>query len=210
MKCMAPFRKSSLLLGVSLLACSFCDSAWAISRTVYFVTSGINRTQVGMSSSAQSYCRLTINNPSSVTETVAITSSVQSIDAWTGSTGSYVTGVLDTTAPTGGASVGACTVSSCSATLPRNSTVTINYKFTAYPDHTQATASSQSLRCSGSIQASDSTGTPGFLIASGVLMTFTESSQMHTDASTAGTGPTFGGIPIYSQVPLVVNRGKPF
>ena len=59
--------------------------------------------------------------------------------------------------------------------------------------------------------ASDVT-TPGFIIANGVLVTFVESAKMTTDGVTAGTTASvaFGGLAVYTQVPISINRAKPF
>jgi hypothetical protein len=208
MKNMASFR-NFLQLGI-LLSLFQSDWAAATDRTIYFVSTGQNRTVTGLTAAAQSFCRVTITNPSSVQETVTVKATVQSVDGWTGSS-SYVSGNLGTTPITGSGSISSCAgPASCAVVLNGNASVTINYSFTAYPPKPTATQTNQFLRCSGSIVAQDTGGSPGFVIASGVLVTFTESSQMHTDSTTGQTSATFGGIAVYSQIPITINRGKPF
>lgn len=194
---------SATLLALGLLA---SISAQATDRTVYFVATGTNRTSQGLGAAATSTCRIIISNPSSYDETFKMTNTVQSLDP---GSSSYTT--VGTPSVTAG---GSCpNSSSCSGTVTAGSSVTITFSFTPFLPRSTAGgawvgALSQTLRCSGSILVHDTTQ-PGFLIASGQLVTFVESSAMHTDASTGGS-KTFGGIAVYSQVPIVVNRGKPF
>lgn len=205
MKNMARFKNSPLLLWALPLTLFLSGEAFATNRTVYFVATGVNRTQTGLSSTAQSYCRITVSNPSTVQESVTLSTSAGSIDGWTGSAAFNPA----TVSSTAGSGVGTCTVSSCAITLSAGSSATINYAFTVFPAKPTGSNQVQALRCSGSVLVSDTGGSPGFVIANGILVTFTESSQMHTDSTTGGTA-TFGGTAVYSQIPIVINRAKPF
>lgn len=192
--------------------------ARAVDRTVFFVATGTNRTTYGLSTTAGSTCRIILSNPSGQTQTFTIKPNVQSLDPTSASwqaipaTNPLTAGVNPNCSGTsGGATVSSCTSSSIVGSIPASGSVTIIFAFNGYqPRSAGATwqTASQTLRCSGSILAQDSSQ-PGYLLASGVLVTFTESAAMHTDATTGGT-KTFGGMAVYSQVPIVINRSKPF
>jgi hypothetical protein len=179
-------------------------SADAASRTVYFNAVGTNRTQDGLADDVNSTCKITISNPSSQTETWSIETTATSIDPWTSATPQGV----KSSASSSGCFTG------CS--LAANGSVTLTYTYKNFPKrdtvHTAAGAPwayAQQLRCSGKITVSDAGTQPGFLIANGVLVTFVESSRMHTDAATGGTA-TFAGIAVWTQIPIAINRSKPF
>lgn len=189
--------------------------AEAATRTAYFNQSGQNKTVNGLADpGAQSTCRVTINNPSNVPQDYKLAMNVSSLDSWAGGdsgtpvTGSYRETNADGTPPT--LSSGKWTGS-----LAAGETVTVVYQFSAYPSRRNATYPTttgyQKLRCSGSIEASDS-AQPGFLVATGILVTFVESTKMSTDGVTGGSTQNveFGGMAVYTQVPIAINRGKPF
>lgn len=143
---------------------------------------------------------------------------VSSLDSWAGggagtsNPGSY--GGAGTDVKTSTATITCSTATSCNGRLNANDSVQITFNFTAYParniaDLANTTNAYQKLRCSGSIIATD-VAQPGFLIASGILVTFVESARMSTDGATSGAEGTFGGIAVYTQVPISINRAKPF
>lgn len=210
------FRLAGFLGAVSALG-FLIPCAEAATRTAYFNQSGQNKTVNGLADpGAQSTCRITINNPSSVPQDYRLAINVSSLDSWAGGdagtpvTGSYRETNVD-------ASVTAPTLSSgkWAGSLPAGGTVTVVYQFSAYPSRKNATYPTttgyQKLRCSGSIEATDS-AQPGFLVATGILVTFVESTKMSTDGVTGGSTQNveFGGMAVYTQVPIAINRGKPF
>jgi len=204
-------REALLSLGLLFV---FSPQARAINRTVYFTTTGVNRTAAGgVASSQPSTCQINVSNPSAVTQSIVVKPVIQNIDVGSNSLSTVTAPVPLYKIAINASSSGTPTTnncgggnSNCTATLPGGgSSVTFIFPYDPFPADTQG---SQTLRCSGSIQASDVT-TPGFVTASGTLVTFVESSEMHTDSSTA-TSVVFGGTAIYSAIPIVINRAKPF
>ncbi|MGZ3700300.1 MAG: hypothetical protein ACXWSD_00875 [Bdellovibrionota bacterium] len=204
------------LLGMILTAFLFALPAHAATRIIYFNATGTNRTTVGLSVDANSTCAITISNPSGYAEVIAVTAKVDSLDGWVDSNYSTPSADLSgTNTPT----ITAATTGSCAAASSCNlnsggGSATFTWKFSTFPHKptTSTTAAyKQMLRCSGSIKVQDVT-TPGFLVGTGVLTTFVESAIMKTEGATGGSGPiaTFGGIPVYTQVPIAINRSKPF
>jgi len=190
--------KSYLTLVALLLASA---PAMAAQRTVYFNATGTNRTSDGLSARATSTCKITISNPSNQTEVYTIDATPTSIDEWNGA------GAV----AAAGTGTGGC-LSGCA--LAPGGSVTITYSYNFFPtrsDTPNGISKRQELRCSGKITVTDQSQ-PGFLLASGVLVTFVESARMHTDATTTGTLSTniFGGIAVYTQIPIPINRSKPF
>lgn len=185
--------------------------AQAASRTAYFNQTGQNKTVNGLASpGGQSSCRITVSNPSGQDQRFTLTVSVNSIDSW----GSGTSACASATAQTSGTVTGgtASCAGGSSTTLATNASITFTFNYSAYPHRSTLTAGTQKLRCSGSI-AADDVSQPGFLVASGVLVTFVESTKMSTDGVTSGGSPTateFGGMAVYTQVPITINRGKPF
>lgn len=206
-------KPAKFFLSGLLLVALAPREAGAASRTVYFNASGVNRTTKGLAttSTVNSTCRLVISNPSGKAQSFAITSNVSSIDPPSASTTNA--SLASSPSTSGAATVSACTVSACSGSLPGTaggSSVSITYTYTAYPSITSVTAGKQVLRCSGSIKITDTApASPGYVLASGTLVTFSESSQMHT-ANTTSSSSAFGGMPVYSQIPIAINRSKPF
>jgi len=200
--------------------CFFSAPANAATRTVYFNQSGMNKTVNGLAApGADSTCKITISNPSTVSQTFTLNANVSSLDKWAGGeSGTSTTGFLCSpggcTSATSGGSI-SCTGLSCTGSLAAGANVQATFQFSHYPARTNNVAGTQNiyqkLRCSGSIVATD-VSSPGFLIASGVLVTFVESAKMSTDGVTSGskTPATFGGIAVYTQVPISINRSKPF
>ena len=177
-------------------------NAEATTRKVYFNQSGRNVSDKGMGSSAQSSCRITLSNPSSQSQdyVLNITASISGTAA-AAPTATTTTSEICASASSSGSS----TNFSCSGTLAAAGTVTKTIMYPAFPANT---AGVQTLICAGYVQATDSGSTPGFLAASGNLITFTESGSVDTTASTGST--TFNGYAIYTQLPIQINRGKPF
>jgi hypothetical protein len=142
-------------------------------------------------------------------QTFTVNANPQNIDAYAPTNGTTFTTITASPAvfPTTGATCGPGTTTPilCSGTLAATKTVIITFTFDKFP---QVTVGTQSLRCAGSIVAAD-TAQPGFITASGVLTTFVESSEIKTDNTTNGAN-TLGGIAVYSQIPIVINRAKPF
>lgn len=82
----------------------------------------------------------------------------------------------------------------------------LTYTFT-YPSVPASTPNAaQEVVCSGTVVATDG-AQPGFLLASGVLITFVESGEMETEGTTTAI---YGGMAVYTQVPVAINRGQPF
>ncbi len=206
---MKAYKKNSLALSAVILCGLFSQTAKAVTRVVYFNGSGTNRTVEGLSAAATSTCKITLSNPSSVSQTYIINASPTSINNWSGGS---ATVTIAASAPTLVSGSGAC-AATCTGTLTAGQSVTVSYSYTAFPARPAgitAFSGKQQLRCTGSITASDVTPTnPGFLIASGTLITFVETARMNTDSTTGGT-TLFGGIAIYTQVPIAINRSKPF
>jgi hypothetical protein len=210
------FRGPALSMGLVINILFTPIHANAATRTAYFNQQGMNRTINGIAQpGATSTCRITISNPSQQAQTYTLRMSVSSLDSWAGGdsgtsrNGSY-------TAPatsTGSATMSnACASNACTGSLPSNSSITITYSFQRYLSRYENLLTGyQKLRCSGSIEAVDTTQ-PGFLVASGVLVTFVESTKMQTEGVTGGSTATasFGGMAVYTQVPITINKGKPF
>ena len=159
-------------------------------RTIFFSATGTNRTQDGLAKTTSSTCKITISNPSSVSQNYTLTVDASSKNIWNSTT----------TSASGSSPV--------TGTLTASNSITYTWTYTSYPTKATAANSRQELRCSGNIAVSD-VSTPGFVIASGVLATFVESARMQTDSTTGGT-MTFGGIPVFTQVPVTINGGKTF
>lgn len=203
-------------LAIAAIAFSAGLSAQAATRTAYFNQSGQNRTVNGISADATSSCRITISNPSGQDQTYILRMSASSLDSWAAAGPTTAQNATFSSAtPSGTASYTAASCPNCSGTLPAGTSITITYNFSTYPQRhhatTPVTTGTQKLRCSGSIEATDTTQ-PGFLVANGTLVTFVESTKMSTDGVTAGNTEQaqFGGMAVYTQVPISVNKGKPF
>ncbi len=202
-------RKSTwlALCGIPLL---LALPAKAATRTAYFTATGTNRTTIGLSAQATSTCKISVSNPSTQSQTVSINIAANSLDSWNGSASS----TLDANQTDYKLDGVACGSSTCTTTLAQGATTTMTVSYAAFHAKSDATSganSQQQLRCSGNISVSDaSAGQVGYIIASGVLTTFVESSIVQTDASTSGAQNTFGGVAVYTQVPITINRGKPF
>lgn len=204
--------------GLAIAAAALCSghTAEAATRTAYFNQSGQNRTVNGISADATSSCRITISNPSGQDQTYVLRMSASSLDSWSLAGPTAAQGAnFGSAVPTGSASFTGGSCPNCSGTLPAGTSVTITYNFSPYPQRhhptTPVTTGTQKLRCSGSIEATDS-NQPGFLVANGTLVTFVESTKMSTDGVTGGSTAQaqFGGMAVYTQVPISVNKGKPF
>ncbi|MGZ6468436.1 MAG: hypothetical protein ACXWQJ_14145 [Bdellovibrionota bacterium] len=189
-----------------LFLTAFSVSAQAATRTAYFDQSGVNSSITGFSQANTARCRISISNPSSADQIFTLIVYATSTNAPTAN------GSLAGTAPTGW-------VGSPSGNFANPGTLTgitvqknggmVTYDFT-YPALTTGANQTQYVFCRGSISVQDAaSGTPGFLVASGVLVTFSESSVQQTTGMTTAT-TAFGGTAIFSQIPVSINRGKPF
>lgn len=172
---------------VLLFAAGWAEAA---TRTVHFSQVGRNRTTQGLGEPARSTCRITISNPSSVSQNITFN--------W------------DVRAEGVGSGPAAPSPNTNSVTLSANGGSQVwLFSYNEYPDNTTVEDGSQELICSGTIVASDPTGSnPGFVIASGVLTTFVESGEVQTENATGAS--VFGGFAVYTQVPITINRGSPF
>ncbi|HEY8279992.1 MAG TPA: hypothetical protein VIH99_10225 [Bdellovibrionota bacterium] len=183
----------------------------APARTVYFNATGVNRTTKGLGTATASTCKITLSNPSSTSQDYVMAITATSKDAFTG--GAAV--VSNATGASGAGCSVAGAVVNCSGTLTAGGSATGIITYTAFTAGAVGSAAgyqngNQQLRCSGSIKATDSTATPGFMIASGVLVTFVESTEMQTQNTSSGAAVNFGGTAVFTQVPIAINRSKPF
>jgi hypothetical protein len=205
MKAIRKIRTPVVALGSLFL---FSGGAQAASRTVYFNATGTNRTSEGLSENANSTCTIVVTNPSSASQTFTLKTTVQAINEFDGSHAFTTSGIS--------VSQAGCTVTGCASEIALSAnggsvTITFTYKtFPKRPSTTQYTHS-QTLRCTGSITAKDvSASAPGYVVASGTLNTFIESAKMHTDSATSESTNLFGGVAVWTQIPIAINRGKPF
>lgn len=164
-------------------------SANAATRTVYFSQVGRNSAAQGLGEEAKSTCRITVANPSTVAQTIKYEFKVSATGIGAGDADP------DPSAPASGQSIAA------------GDSKTWIFTYKPFPPDVNGT---QELICSGSITAEDPpSSNPGFVIASGVLTTFVESGDIQTEHQATGA-TIFGGFAVYTQVPIIINRGSPF
>ena len=176
------------------------EPANAVSRTVYFTQSGRNLTTDGLGESVSGLCRITISNPSTQSQTFLL-----AVTANATQTAAGAATLTSGTCSSGGSGTFSCGTT----TLAANGSSTFVFTYPAYPTRLGGTTTAQQIvSCSGSITANDSTN-PGFLIATGALLSFTESGGIRTQNATGGT-TSFTGQAIFTQLPIAINRGKPF
>lgn len=198
----------SILQKAYIAPLAFCaiapHAAFGVSRTIYFSQSARNLTTEGLGNTARGNCRITITNPSAQSQTYLLTVSVVASGT------AAASGNATLTSATGGGSCGGSPGAySCGThTLAAGGNHTYIFSYPIYPTRPTIITGIQYEACSGSIVANDTTN-PGFLLASGALLTFSEGGNMQTVNSTGGTF-TFAGQAIYSQLPITINRGKPF
>ncbi len=180
------------------LACLIpAEFAHAVTRNVTFTQVGRNVTRNGLEATAKSSCRITVSNQSGQSQTIAFAHNVKSLSTTIPALNN-VNATYTATTPASPATV---------HTLAPTVSITYTFDYATYPT---ATAGSQELVCSGTLTANDSGASPGFLIASGVLVTFIESGDGEIQ-SQGGTGTvSFNGMAVYTQVPITINRGQPF
>lgn len=168
-------------------------SAEAATRKVNFFQIGINRTINGLGSAVSNLtCIITITNVSAVSQQIRYTFSVSA--AGTGS------GVATLASPP-----------SNPFTLTAGTSQSLTYSYPSYPARPGTTAGTQTLTCAGEIEAVDSTPTtPGFVIANGSMMTFIEGGQISSSLAMSGGGNLTGNQAIYTQIPISINKGRPF
>lgn len=167
-------------------------SVEAATRTVYFSQPGRNVTyDKGLGQQAISECRIYVSNPSTTTQTFRIVAKAEAA-----ASGDFP-GVA--TPPAVGPH-----------TLTGGARLSFTMVFPTFLAGAANRDKKQQLLCSGSIEVSDaSDGSPGYLIAGGTLTTFTTSGTLQTTGAT--TGATLGGgTAIFTQIPITINRGKPF
>lgn len=185
------------LVSAGILLPLFASSALAATRTVYFSQTGRNTTVQGIASAVSSTCVITLTNTSGVNQTYAITMSGTN----TGTKVSGAGGTFTNTAPAG--------VSLTGQSLANNASANHTITFQSYPARANVETGSQLLVCSGSITVDDPTpATPGFITASGVLVTFVEAGELTTTSVTGGG--LWNGFAVFSQVPMMINGGRPF
>lgn len=196
-------KNTKRLLLAFIVASSFflSESAQAISRTVYFTQSGRNVTTLGLGETARGSCRITISNPSSQSQTYSLTVTANATNSAAGA-------ATLTANDAACASLGGGRFTCETHTLTNGQSHSYTFSFPVYPVRATIAAGQQVTTCSGSITAND-VGNPGFLLGSGSLLTFTESGAIQTQNATGGMDQ-FGGQALYTQLPLVINRGKPF
>lgn len=175
---------------LQILALFFvAQSAPAAVRTVYFNQVATNIIRDGLSAPANSTCRLTISNPSSTSQIVTLTNYTMSTA--TINPGTHTPAV----------------VSGASPVTAGNSITWV----TTYNSFPASTTGDQLVTCAGTFTATDSNpATPGFVIGTGMLVTFIESGNGEMQTSGATSSVTFNGMAVYTQVPITINRGQPF
>jgi hypothetical protein len=78
------------------------------------------------------------------------------------------------------------------------------YHQQAYPAFPADVAGKQNLICTGEVTATDVSDTPGSILVSGTIDSFTQAGQAETEST-----PTMRGIAVFTQVPILINRGDP-
>ena len=165
--------------------CFFLITGEALAtRTVYFQASGQNViTDTNVKNAVTPSCTIIITNPSSNSQSYTFTYTISS-DAGS------ATGVNNPTP------------SPYTLTAGSSDVWVFNY-----PAIAAGTAVTQSLVCNGQINASDSTsGSPGYLLASGNLITAYESTG---SIRLSGNGAV-KGTAVMTQMPILINAGRPF
>lgn len=197
----------------------------AATRTAHFTQSGRNVTEVGLGENATSNCRITLANASSVSQNFSLSIRLQvtgthanSSPTFDTTNSKYTTGGTPTCGVSTDSSSGTTASGSashareCSGTLAPNVGVTFAFNYPTYSKKADGTtAGVQTISCSGTITASDPTSSnPGFLLGTGNLTIFSESGELETDSTTGGGTIDFGGQGVFSQIPIAINRSKPF
>lgn len=189
--------KTEFLLPVlALSAFLFSAPAHAATRTVYFDQTAVNTSVNGFSSTATAKCTILLNNPSAYGQT--ITMKVYATATGTGAGNATATGFT-----------GSNPLELSSTSLASGTQLKYDIVYPVFPANTASVQ--QRLFCRGEITATDTAdATPGFVVANGVLLTFSEASAMQTIATSGGAREVFKGNLVYTQIPLTINRGKPF
>jgi hypothetical protein len=189
-----------LALGAGILAPSLAS---AVTRTIYFTQSARNVTVEGIGEAATSTCRIILSNPSNQNQSYTLV--IRASATGTGAGGATLSEGAGCSTSGG---VITCTGSLAGDT---NASASFTISYPPYPTRGSGTfAGSQTVICSGHIVATDpGGGNPGFLMAGGSILTFTESGALQTTNSTGGV-TFFAGQAVYSQLPISINGGRPF
>jgi len=180
---------------------SICEPAHAL-RVTRFDAGGQNVLPTGVQDPIQSSCVITITNVSNVEQTVTYNFNSAATSAPPGTRNRSGTVIL--------APYGTNTASNCNNST--NDSCTIGGIFGTggtedFPQIGANTAATQSLRCSGTISVENTApGSPGFVIASGVLTTFREIAGGKAISAGASGGKTSAP----SATPIVIGEGRAF
>jgi hypothetical protein len=179
-------------------------------RTVY-VDGFTNASSTnGYTANANAKCIILLNNPSPSQQSVTLTMYVYATNVGSGNATAVTSNPSATiwTNPIGGAGVNPFTATNVllDTVSPNNK---VKYEFT-YPAFPSSITGQQVLICRGTIVATDSSAAaPGFVVASGTFLTFSEASAMQTSGVTSAS-TSFQGNAVFSQMPITINRGRPF
>jgi hypothetical protein len=183
-------RPTNIFYVFSLFFLAGTLEAMANTRSVYFTQTARNTSTNGLQSAAQARCRIIISNPSSAAQEYSATITANA------------------TGTAAGAASGSATSIGWTA-LAAGAVVQLEYVYPSYPARPTVTSGSQVVICSGTINARNAVaGTPGFVIASGMLRIFSEAALLSTTVMTGVT--TFGGQAVFSQMPIIINSQRPF
>lgn len=213
---------------ISIFICAFAaffsTSAEAVVRRVYFTQTGRNTAPEALSNMAtrpvyQSVCTMYITNPSSVSQTFDLAMTLTGSTIYT-SRGPYsASPATGTTAFTSASCVPAgvtapnlapvCSISVTGISVAAGAT-SAAYVVRA-PEYHFNGIGQQDVICSGSVTATDPIpASPGFLIATGTMNTFSASSRLLLSSATNAAMGSQARQAIYIQVPVAVNEGRPF
>lgn len=187
-------RKKIPALLLLASACMFTQDASAVTRQVYFGQIGVNSTSIGVSTAVDNItCIITLTNVSTSVQEYNYDFTVNATGTGAG-------------APVGGSSP--VNNGSTWTALAAGATLSLTFIYPAFP---ATTVGSQTLQCRGRISVRDqNAATPGFAIANGTLLTFIEGGSINSTLSMSGGRAVRGAQAIYTQVPISINKGKPF
>jgi hypothetical protein len=166
----------------------FSLNSQAATRDVYFSAVGRNYVKTGVTSATSSRCAITIFNNSNVEQQYKL-----NMDA----SFSKINANANVQAPTRPAYASWSVIAA-------GSSVTQTTIFDPIPQNTAN--QTQDVNCAGTLTVIDTT-TPGFVTASGALLTFYESGAQATLTSTT---QNYGQQAVFTQVNVPINNGKPF
>lgn len=183
---------NTAVLFIAAALCFYSEVSLAATRTIYFSQTGRNvaTSAGGVGSPVQSFCRITISNPSTQSQQISIR--LEGV-----STGSFPSNPVSNPPQIGN-----------NVSLAGNATLIYSF---AYPTFTAGTPGTQQLLCKGQITAADPTSSgPGYVVATGTLTTFNASATIQTTGVPGAPPPVLGGPAVFTQIPVAINRGKPF